>query len=154
MTPTQIELVRKSFARIVSNLDQVSALFCRHLRALDPDQGTLFGGDPVIQQTKVGAALAGLVGSLGRLDRIAPTLRALGRERARQGVDARYYVMVGEALVAALEQVPGGGLDAATRRAWIFAYGEVAWTMAGGAEDDRIVAARSVEELFPPLPRL
>ncbi len=140
MTPAQIERVRKSFATVVLNLDQITAAFCQHLFVLAPSLGSLFGGDPVTQRTKVGGALAGLVGSLGQLDRIRPALEALGRERSRQGVDADDYAVVGQALITGLEQVLGDDFDTQTRRAWIAAYGELASTMVRGAERDRIAA--------------
>jgi len=129
MTSAQIQRVRASFASVVLRLDEVSAAFCRHLLRLDPERGALFGGDPVIQRIKVGAALAGLVASAGQLERIRPALEALGRERARQGVDARDYANLGEALIDALADVLGDAFDAPTRRAWVAAYGPIAWTM-------------------------
>lgn len=141
MTPAQIQRVRKSFATAILNLDQVSAAFCQRLVGLEPSLGALFGGDPVIQRTKVGAALAGLVGSLGKLDRIRPQLQALGRERARQGVDAEDYAKVGEALIGALEQVLGDAFDAETRRGWVAAYDQIVRTTMGGAGQDRIAQA-------------
>jgi hemoglobin-like flavoprotein len=133
MTSAQIQRVRASFASVVLRLDEVSAAFCRHLLRLDPDRGgALFGGDPVIQRIKVGAALAGLVASAGQLDRIRPALEALGRERARQGVDARDYTNLGEALIGGLQEVLGDAFDAQTRRAWVAAYGQIAWAMIEG----------------------
>jgi hemoglobin-like flavoprotein len=130
MTSTQIQRVRASFASVVLRLDEVRAAFCRQLLRLDAERGALFGGDPVIQRIKLGAALAGLVASAGQLDRIRPALEALGRERARQGVDARDYADLGEALIGALTEVLGDAFDAPTRRAWVAAYGQIAWTMA------------------------
>jgi hemoglobin-like flavoprotein len=135
MTPGQIQRVRTSFASAVLQLDAVSAAFCRRLLGLEPGRRALFGGDPVVQRTKVGAALAGLVGSLGQLDRIRPQLQALGRERARQGIAAEDYAKLGEALIGALQEVLGEAFDAETRRAWIAAYGQIARTMNGAAPD-------------------
>ena len=135
MTPAEIQRVRMSFARAVLQLDAVSAAFCRRLLQLEPGLKLLFGGDPVVQRTKVGAALAGLVGSLGQLDRIRPQLQALGRERAREGIHPEDYARVGEALIGALEDVLGDDFDAETRHAWRVAYGQVAWTMTGPAHD-------------------
>jgi hypothetical protein len=89
---------------------------------------------------KVGAALAGLVGSLGQLDRIRPQLQALGRERARQGVQAEAYAKLGDALIGALEQALADDFDQETRRAWISAYGMVARIMMGGADSSRLAA--------------
>jgi hypothetical protein len=140
MTPAQIQRVRNSFARAVLQLDAVSAAFCRHLSRLEPGRRAPFGGDPVIQRIKVGAALAGLVGSLGQLDRIRPQLQALGRERARQGISAEDYARVGEALVGALHEVLGETFDAETRRAWIAVYGQIARAMLAGAAQDQIAA--------------
>jgi hemoglobin-like flavoprotein len=140
MTPAQIQRIRKSFATAVLKLDEVSAAFCQRLLRLDPSLGALYGGDPIAQRIKVGAALAGLVGSLGQLDRIRPALQALGRERARQGIDAEDYAKVGDALIGALEQVLGDSFDGETRRAWISAYGQIAWIMMGGAQQDGMAA--------------
>lgn len=141
MTPAQIQRVRNSFAIAVLQLDAVSAALCRRLLRLDPGGSALFGGDPIVQRIKVGAALAGLVGSLGQLDRIRPQLRALGRERARQGVAAEDYAKLGEALVEALQEVLGDAFDGETRRAWLAAYGQLARTMIGAAGQDRIAQA-------------
>ena len=142
MTPAQIRRVRQSFASAVLQLDALSAAFCRRLLRLDPGRRAPFGGDPVVQRTKVGAALAGLVGSLGQLDRIRPQLQALGRERARQGVEADDYARLGEALVEALHEVLGEAFDAETRRAWVAAYGQIACAMlAGAAPQDPVAQA-------------
>jgi hemoglobin-like flavoprotein len=141
MTPAQIQRVRNSFARAVLQLDAVSAAFCRRLLQLEPGRRAPFGGDPVVQRITVGAALAGLVGSLGQLDRIRPQLQALGRKRARQGVDAEDYARLGEALVGALQEVVGETFDAETRRAWIAAYGQIARAMLAGAAPDPVAQA-------------
>jgi hemoglobin-like flavoprotein len=135
MTPAEIQRIRKSFATVVLQLDALSAAFCRRLRRLEPGAGALFGGDPVVQRIKIGAALAGLVGSLGQLDRIRPQLQALGRERARQGTHAEDYAIVGEALIGALQEVLGDAFDAEARRAWSAAYGQIARAMTGAADD-------------------
>lgn len=137
MTPAQTALVRKSYAQIVLNLEQVAALFYQRLCELDPSGGSMFRGDPVMQRTKLGAALAGLVGSLGQVDRILPALRALGREQRRKGINAEDYALVGEALVWTLEHAIPDDFTVETRRAWIAAVGFVAWAMIGTAEEDR-----------------
>jgi hypothetical protein len=140
MTPAQIRSVRRSFAAAMLRLDALSAAFCERLSQLDPGLAP-FGGDPMLQRIKVGAALAGLVASLGQLDRILPQLQALGRERARQGIHPEDYAMVGEALVAALQDVLGESFDADTRRAWRAAYDQIAWAMTGAGDDPMPQAA-------------
>ena len=136
MTPAQIALVRKSYAQVVLNLERVAALFYQRLLELDPSVGSMFRGDPIVQRTKLGAALASLVGSLGQVDRILPALRALGRRQARMGINAEHYLLVGEALVWSLERAFRDDFTAETRRAWMAAFGFVAWAMIGVAEED------------------
>jgi hemoglobin-like flavoprotein len=136
MTPAQIAQVRKSYAQIVLNLEQVAALFYQRLLELDPSAGSMFRGDPIMQRTKLGAALASLVGSLGQVDRILPALRALGRAQARTGINAEHYALVGEALIWTLDHALHDDFTAETRRAWIAAFGFVAWAMTGVAEED------------------
>ena len=141
MTPAEIRRVRQSFASAVLRLDALSDAFCQHLLRLDPGRWPPFGGDPMLQRIKVGAALAGLVGSLGQLERIRPQLEALGRERAQGGVDADDYARLGEALVGALHEVLGEAFDAETRRAWLAAYGQIARAMRAGADHDPVPQA-------------
>lgn len=129
MTPAEIRRVRQSFASAVLRLDALSAAFCEHLLRLDPGRRPPFGGDPMLQRIKVGAALAGLVGSLGQLERIRPQLQALGRKRARQGIHPEHYARLGQALVGALEDVLGEGFDAETQQAWRAAYDQIACAM-------------------------
>ena len=136
MTPAQIALVRKSYAQIVLNLEQVTALFYQRLLDLDPSIGAMFRGDPVIQRIKLGATLASLVGSLGQMKHLLPAMRALGLEQARKGISAEHYAPVGEALIWAVEAALGDDFTAETRRAWIAAYDSVARTMTSAAEED------------------
>jgi hypothetical protein len=140
MTPAEIRRVRHSFASAILRLDALSAAFCRRLSRLDAGRAP-FGGDPMLQRIKVGAALAGLVGSLGQLERIRPHLQALGRERARQGIEADDYARLGEALVGALHEVLGEAFDAETRRAWLAAYGQIVRAMRAGADHDPVPQA-------------
>jgi hemoglobin-like flavoprotein len=136
MTPAQIALVRNSYMRIVLNLEQVADLFYQRLLELDPGIGSMFHGDRVTQRTKLGAALASMVGSLGQMDRILPVLRALGREQARKGICATHYTLIGEALVWALERAFRDDFTAESGRAWMAAFGVVAWAMIGTSEED------------------
>jgi nitric oxide dioxygenase len=141
MTPAQILRVRKSFAAAILRLDAVSAAFCQRLRGRNPGGGAPFGGDPTVQRIKVGAALAGLVASLGQLDRIRPQLQAMGRERARAGLAVADYAELGEALIGALQEALGEAFDVETRHAWSAAYRQIAGTMTDAAIRERIVEA-------------
>jgi hemoglobin-like flavoprotein len=134
MTPEQILLVRASFAEVKALGDQAAALFYERLFALDPSLRALFKGDPAAQRAKLLAALAMVVDALDRLDHLLPAVRDLGRRHAHYGVLPEHYATVGSALIWTLEQGLGAALTPAARRAWIDAYGLLAWTMLAAAE--------------------
>jgi nitric oxide dioxygenase len=134
MTPEQILLVRASFAQVKALGDQAAALFYERLFALDPSLRALFKGDPAVQRAKLLAALAMVVDALDRLHDVLPAVRDLGRRHARYGVLTEHYATVGSALIWTLEQRLGAAFTPAARRAWIDAYGLLAWTMLAAAE--------------------
>jgi hemoglobin-like flavoprotein len=136
MTPEQIQRVRSTFAKVAAIQDEAAALFYRRLFELDPSLRPLFKGDITAQGARLMAALAGVVGSLGQLERVLPALRELGRRHAAYGVRPEHYATVGEALIWTLEQGLGAAFTRETRRAWIDAYARLAWTMIAAAEED------------------
>ena len=134
MTPEQILLVRSSFAKVEALGDRAAGLFYDRLFVLDPSLRRLFRGDPAAQRAKLMAALRTVVGALDRLDQILPVVRDLGRRHAQYGVEPEHYATVGAALIWTLEQCLGPDFTVATRRAWVAAYGLLAWTMIAAAE--------------------
>ena len=141
MTPEQVQLVQDSFAKVAAIRDQAAALFYRRLFELDPGLRPLFKGAMTAQGARLMTALGGVVGSLDQLERILPALRALGRRHAAYGVRPEHYATVGEALIWTLEQALGPAFTREMRRAWIDAYGRLAWTMIAAAEEDALPEA-------------
>ena len=138
MMPEQVQGVRTTFAKVAAMQDEAAALFYRRLFELDPSLRPLFKGDMTAQGAKLMAALGAVVGSLDRLERMVPMLRELGRRHAGYGVKPEHYATVGEALIWTLEQALGAGFTRETRRAWIDAYGRLAWTMVAAAEEEML----------------
>jgi nitric oxide dioxygenase len=135
MTPTQVELIRASWAKVEPITDTAAALFYGRLFELDPRARALFRRTDLAAQGKVlMQTLAVVVKSVDRLDTIVPAVEALGRRHAGYGVTPRDYDTVGAALLWTLEQGLGDGFDTATRDAWAEAYGVLASVMIGAAE--------------------
>jgi hemoglobin-like flavoprotein len=101
-----------------------------------PSLRSLFARDMAAQRVKLMAALGVVVGSLDRLENILPLVRQLGRRHAAYGVRPDHYATVGEALIWTLAQALGPDFTREARRAWIDAYGHLAWAMIAAAEED------------------
>jgi hemoglobin-like flavoprotein len=145
MTPTQIELVQKSFADVKPIAATAAELFYHRLFTLDPDLRSLFKGDMARQgqmlMSMIGAAVAGL----SNLDALAPVVRQLGSRHVGYGVKTEHYETVGTALVWTLEQGLGEKFTPAVREAWTSAYGLLADVMQLGALETRAAQSPSTQ---------
>ena len=134
MTPRQIEIVKQSFARIMSFQDQAAELFYCRLFELDPSLRLMFRSDMSEQKQKLMLALGMVVSSLEKMDGLLPVIRELGQRHKTYGVRHRHYDMVGAALLWTLEIGLGSGWNKELAEAWQVAYGQVAAAMIEGAE--------------------
>ncbi len=132
MTGEQINLVQKSFEKIVPISDQAAALFYAKLFDLDPKLRVLFKGDMKEQGQKLMQVISYAVESLERIDEFIPQVRALGARHATYGVEDRDYDSVGEALLWTLEKALSREFTAQTKAAWMAVYGLLAQTMKDG----------------------
>jgi hemoglobin-like flavoprotein len=136
MTPTQISLVRSSFALVEPIQEQAAVLFYRRLFELDPTIARLFAATDMARQRQIlMQTLAVVVRGLDRLDVVGPAVEALGRRHVRYGVRAEHYATVGSALVWTLGQGLGAAFTADVRDAWVAAFGRLAGTMQRAAID-------------------
>jgi nitric oxide dioxygenase len=122
MTPSEIALVRASFAAVVPLKTAAAAMFYERLFAIDPSTRPLFRGDPAIQGAKLMAALAHVVRALDRPATVAADLQALARRHAGYGVIPAHYDSVGAALLWTLERGLGAAFTPEVRDAWAAAY--------------------------------
>jgi nitric oxide dioxygenase len=123
MTPQQIALVQRSFAKINPIREQAAAHFYERLFAIDPSTRPLFRSDVRAQGAKLMAAIATVVASLDRLDLILDDLRTLARRHDGYGVQEAHYASVGSALLWTLERGLGADFTCELREAWAAAYG-------------------------------
>lgn len=144
LTPEQIKLVQESFAKVVPDMDRITARVYERLFALDPSLRPLFKGDMARQRSRLGIALAMVVHGLKNQAGIVPVLHELGRRHTGYGVQPEHYATVGEAVLGALEETLGKDFTPAVRQAWADAYDLIATTMINGAAGAgaRVVPAR------------
>jgi hemoglobin-like flavoprotein len=141
MTPTEIELIRASWAAVEPIADTAAGLFYGRLFELDPAIERLFRRSDMAGQRKIlMQTLTVVVKSLDKLDQIVPAVQALGRRHAGYGVRESHYATVGAALLWTLEQGLGDGFTADVRSAWTTAYGTLATVMIDAAHADAVGA--------------
>jgi hemoglobin-like flavoprotein len=141
MTPTEVGLIRASWAAVEPIADTAASLFYGRLFELDPALERLFRRTDMAAQRKVlMQTLAVVVKSLDRLDQIVPAVQALGRRHAGYGVREAHYDTVGAALLWTLEQGLGEAFTPQVREAWTAAYGTLASVMIEAAKADSVAA--------------
>lgn len=139
MTPTQVQLIRSSWAAVEPISDAAATIFYDRLFNLDPRLADLFRHTDMAKQRKLlMQTLAVVVKSIDRLDQIIPAVQALGRRHAGYGVEDGDYDTVGAALLWTLEEGLGPTFTPETRDAWATAYSTLAEVM--------MEASRAVQE--------
>jgi hemoglobin-like flavoprotein len=142
MTPTQIELIRTSWASVEPIADTAAGLFYDRLFDQDPALRRLFRNtDMAAQRKNLMQTLTVVVKGIDRLADLLPAVQALGRRHAGYGVRPQHYDEVGAALLWTLEQGLGDAFTADVHNAWAAAYGTLAAVMIAAAEEIAEAAA-------------
>ena len=135
MTPTQVGLIRESWAAVEPIADAAAGLFYGRLFELDPALERLFRRTDMARQRQVlMGTLAVVVKTLDRIEELLPAVEALGRRHAGYGVRESHYATVGAALLWTLAQGLGEAFTPAVREAWTEAYGTLASVMIEAAK--------------------
>ena len=137
MTPTEIALVRQSFARIAPMREAAGLAFYERLFAMDPSLRALFRGDIATQAGHLMSALGMVVRSLDDLRPILGRIQDLGRRHVGYGVEPRHFDTVGGAFLATLEGALGDAFTPEVKAAWVTAY-----TLLAGAMIDAMAEVR------------
>ena len=122
MTPDQVKLVQRSFAKVGPVADQAAAAFYERLFEIAPAVKPLFRSDMRIQRNKLMATLATVVAGLGDMETILPVASALARRHVGYGVKPEHYASVGAALLWTLERKLGDSWTSDTAAAWSAVY--------------------------------
>ena len=140
MTPSQIDLVQTSFAKVVPIADTAAALFYGRLFEIAPQVKPLFKGDMAGQGRKLMATLGVVVAGLNDLPSIVPAAESLARRHVAYGVREEHYAPVGAALLWTLERGLGADFTPETRDAWAQAYGILTSVMIAAAAEAPVPA--------------
>lgn len=129
----QVELLETSFDLIAPDGDRLMDTFYARLFATAPAVKPLFASaDLRKQKAMLLGALVLVRKSLRDLDRIVPSLRALGARHVGYGAQPAHYAVVGEVLLASMAEVAGDAWRPEYASAWADAYGLVAGVMLEG----------------------
>ena len=123
MTPSQVQLVQESFAKVAPIADQAAQLFYGRLFEIAPEVKPLFRSDMTEQGRKLMGTLAVVVRGLSDLSSILPAASALAKKHVTYGVKPSHYTPVGAALLWTLEQGLGPDWTPPLAEAWTTAYG-------------------------------
>lgn len=135
MQANQIAIVQQSFAKVRPIAAQAAELFYQRLFTLDPALRDLFTGDMRKQGQMLMQMIGAAVGGLSNVEKLAPTVRALGARHVGYGVKDSHYLTVGAALLWTLEQGLGDDFTPEVREAWGAAYELMSTVMQLGAMD-------------------
>jgi methyl-accepting chemotaxis protein len=135
MTPTQIDIVQSSWAKVEPIAEQAADIFYNTLFEKDPTVQSLFNSDMKEQGVKLMSMIGSAVGLLNNLDKLVPVVEKLGQRHANYGVKSAHYDTVGAALLETLEAGLGSDFDDEAKEAWTEVYSLLASTMIAAADD-------------------
>ena len=142
MTPKQVELLRHSWRYVGPFADHTAQMFYARLFEASPEVRDLFKfADMPAQRRKLLTALNLAVVNAHEINRMTPSLRAMGRRHASYGVKNSHYDTVGEALLWTLEQDLGAAFADDVRLAWVAFYNQVANAMMSGPQESTLRVA-------------
>ena len=143
MTPDQIHLLRRSFAKIEPKASLAALVFYRRLFELAPQVRHLFKSDIESQSAKLMDMIGLAVSLTDRPGSLESELRELGARHLDYGTLDAHYAVVGTALLDMLSEVLGDVFTPATKAAWTEFYALISRKMIEGAAAARIDSAAS-----------
>ena len=135
MTREDIHLVQSTWAQVRPIAPQAAEMFYLRLFDIAPDLKALFKIDMAVQGHRLMEMIDTAVTEMESLDRLVPTLRALGERHAGYGVKDADYDSVGAALLWTLDHGLGEAFTDEVKLAWMRTFDLVADTMKGAAAE-------------------
>ena len=134
LTDEEIHLVQNSTKLMRKSLDEFANAFYRELFRSNPIVKSLFLTNIKDQARKFAQMFELLVVSLNDVDKIIPSLKALGRRHANYGINEGHYGIVGGALIRTLDKSLGADFTEDVKSAWLKTYGIVSMIMIDSAK--------------------
>ncbi len=143
MTPQDIEIVQRTYAKLDEHRALFAQAFYDRLFVVNPNIALLFerNMDEQIEQFRV--MLFTAVYGMSRAEELKPALRQLGQRHMGYGVRPADYIAFESALLWTIEDFLGDDFCTEARSAWKAFYGFVCDTMLEGARY-KLAAAREI----------
>ncbi|GAO42546.1 globin domain-containing protein [Flavihumibacter petaseus] len=119
MTKEAIRLVQQTWVTVIPVSQTLGEAFYRKLFTAEPLVKHLFKTDIKEQACKLTQMFTHIISHLDRLEDVRGDLHRLGQRHNQYKVKPEYYAIVGESLIATLEQQLGEKWTGATKAAWI-----------------------------------
>lgn len=130
MNSEKIQRMEASWRLLAGSQEELAEAFFSRLFELDPRIGDLFAATEMESQKEMFGAMVGELVQLARDPEASESrLRISGQKHRSYGVVGRHYILVGEALLWALDRTLPSGLDPETREAWAEAYTRTSFLM-------------------------
>lgn len=133
MSPHELALLQKSWGRFVSHGNDAGISFYKRMFAAYPSIRPLFGEGLHEQALKLMNMLNIVINGMHNLAALEESLLELGAKHRQYGVEDEHYVIVGECLLATLEEGLDEEFTEEVRAAWVRAYEIIADIMMRGA---------------------
>lgn len=127
--------LKSTWHEVTLNGDDVALYFYSHLFVTHPELREMFPLTMDAQRDRLVGALGRIVSNVDQLGDVVPYVEQLGRDHRRFTVVAEHYDAVGASLLWTLRHFLGDAWTADVARDWADAYGIVAATMVGAAEE-------------------
>ncbi len=134
LTDEEIYIVQNSTKLMRKSLDEFANAFYRELFRSNPVVKSLFLTNIRDQARKFAQMFELLVVSLNDVEKIIPSLKALGRRHANYGISEHHYQVVGGALIRTLDKSLGSHFTDEVKNAWLKTYGIVSMIMIDSAK--------------------
>lgn len=131
----EIRLIRETATLLAKAEVSATNLFYANLFRVAPSVRPMFPEDMFAQSTKLWESVVTVVEALDNLDRIAPTLRDLGRRHVGYGAKPAHYDLVAATLITTIASLSSDIWTAAHETAWQKALHIVCSTMIAGADE-------------------
>ena len=122
MDASQINLVQRSWSKVLPISETAADLFYNRLFEIDPSTQVLFKGDMKEQGRKLMQMITAAVNGLNDLDALVPAVQELGSRHGGYGVQEEHYGSVANALLWTLEQGLGDDFTPEVKSAWTETY--------------------------------
>ena len=122
MTEQQIQLVQQSWSSVLPIAKEAGLVFYEKLFNTAPEVRPLFAKDIGTQANKLVSILGYVVSKLNHMDELLVEVRKLGARHADYGAEPKHYEVVGQCLLATLQQGLGNAWTPEVKDAWITAY--------------------------------